>query len=344
MREMWRDAGWELLENVEESHVWREFQQKFQFSPRLHGSDTGIQEPVDSVTFDISWYYTSQEQNTLAQEVHEWLFHGFVAMNPPGASVYALDWQHPCYKVVLAEFDLRQYNTLLLHQNGLLRHAEDGGYYYLIPVIPDGDYSMFLTHDLTNGTFGHPWRETLCIFGKDLLEELNTADAETAPKACPKTWEADRGQGGLKEMARKINVLALDLEGTLIATAAMPVPRPGLYHFLEWCRTRFERVVMLTSVPEHLFRHIAKQLVVAAHAPRWFQDIEYVAWEGEKKDLMWIPGIHPYEALLLDDFGVFIKAEQRTQWIEIESFDYPFPQDDNEFTRVMPILEQHLAK
>ncbi|MEV0150210.1 MULTISPECIES: DUF2716 domain-containing protein [unclassified Nonomuraea] len=30
----------------------------------------------------------------------------------------------------------------------------------------------FLSEDMTNGTFGHPWEQTLCIFGSSLLPEL----------------------------------------------------------------------------------------------------------------------------------------------------------------------------
>jgi len=35
-------------------------------------------------------------------------------------------------------------------------------------VFPDGDYHIHLTRDLRLGTFGHPWEETVCVFG-DLL-------------------------------------------------------------------------------------------------------------------------------------------------------------------------------
>ena len=38
------------------------------------------------------------------------------------------------------------------------------------PVFPDGDYSIFLATDLRLGTFGHPWEETLCVFGQPLLD------------------------------------------------------------------------------------------------------------------------------------------------------------------------------
>lgn len=141
---------------------------------------------------------------------------------------------------------------------------------------------------------------------------------------------------------RAPHVIALDLEGTLIATATTPVPRPGLYAFLEFCRTHFKRVVVFTSVPENQFRRIAQQLVAQHHAPQWFQGIEYISWNGEKKDLAWIPGVTPDEVILLDDFGFFVKERQQAQWIEISTFDYPFPQDDDELTRIVTALERRI--
>ncbi len=39
-----------------------------------------------------------------------------------------------------------------------------------IPVLPDGDYYIFLSPDFRFGTFGHPWEETICVFGQELLD------------------------------------------------------------------------------------------------------------------------------------------------------------------------------
>lgn len=39
-------------------------------------------------------------------------------------------------------------------------------------MYPDGDYLAFLTPDYTQGTFGHPWEETLCVMGDRLIASL----------------------------------------------------------------------------------------------------------------------------------------------------------------------------
>ncbi|MGA5542658.1 DUF2716 domain-containing protein [Mycobacterium sp. NPDC051198] len=43
-----------------------------------------------------------------------------------------------------------------------------------IPVYPDGDYYVHMTSDLRWGTFGHPWQQTLTIWGDELIASLGT--------------------------------------------------------------------------------------------------------------------------------------------------------------------------
>ncbi len=41
-------------------------------------------------------------------------------------------------------------------------------------VYPNGDYAICLSEDMNSGTFGHPWEQTICIFGKELIEITRT--------------------------------------------------------------------------------------------------------------------------------------------------------------------------
>jgi hypothetical protein len=41
-----------------------------------------------------------------------------------------------------------------------------------VEVFPNGDYYAFLTEDMTAGTFGHPWEQTLRVFGDQLVSAL----------------------------------------------------------------------------------------------------------------------------------------------------------------------------
>jgi len=51
-------------------------------------------------------------------------------------------------------------------------------------------------------------------------------------------------------MVARLEVIALDLEGTPVSNAMSQIARPGLHEFLEFCRRAAPRVVIYTSVPE----------------------------------------------------------------------------------------------
>jgi hypothetical protein len=99
-----------------------------------------------------------------------------------------------------------------------------------------------------------------------------------------------------------IRVLALDLERTLIDNAMSGRPRPSLYSFLVICHQHFSRVVVFTTVEEADARAILSELERGGHVPpEMLPHIEYVAWDGEYKDLGFVAGVSPSEVLLVDD-------------------------------------------
>ena len=133
-------------------------------------------------------------------------------------------------------------------------------------------------------------------------------------------------------------VLALDLEGTLISNAMSQIPRPGLFEFLSRCGEMFPRLVMFTTVEEEKFREIARLLVQEGAAPSWFADIEYVSWDGDTKDLNFIPGVHADEALLVDDFERYVHPGQESQWLRVQSFEHPYPESDTGLSKVLEVV------
>ncbi len=139
-------------------------------------------------------------------------------------------------------------------------------------------------------------------------------------------------------------VLALDLEGTLISNAMSQIPRPGLFSFLERCQALFPRVVMFTTVKEERFRMIARLLVDEGTAPGWFANIEYVHWKGQTKDLSFIPDASVSEALLVDDFEIYIHPGQEAQWVRVDYFDHPYDEGDAGLAKVLQALEQRVAQ
>ncbi len=158
--------GWKLLDLGEEERAWRHL------AFRAGDTGPGIREPYHSITFDVSAYYEAQNPEALERELNVCVFNAFKEIRPSHSQLYALDWQHPGYEVSLDAFTPEQFNNLYFEHGGLLWTGENGANYYLIQPFPDGDYHLFITPDLRNGLFGHPWDHTICVFGKELVHRL----------------------------------------------------------------------------------------------------------------------------------------------------------------------------
>ena len=137
----------------------------------------------------------------------------------------------------------------------------------------------------------------------------------------------------------RLDVLALDLEGTLISNAMSQIARPGLYEFLERCQMLFPRIVMFTTVREDLFRDIARLLVAEEAAPAWFQGVEYVHWQGKTKDLSYIANAVPARTVLVDDFEAYVHPGQEAQWLAIAQFEHPYSDTDTGLLTTLQQLE-----
>lgn len=132
------------------------------------------------------------------------------------------------------------------------------------------------------------------------------------------------------EATMKPTILALDLEGTLLSNAISQIPRPGLHHFLMEMRSRFDQLVIFTTVPEARVQDIARLLVVEGSVPDWFAQLDYVHWSGKTKDLRYVSR-RLGEVLLLDDYAPYVHPRQEHLWIEIPLFGSPYLSDDDGF-------------
>lgn len=137
-----------------------------------------------------------------------------------------------------------------------------------------------------------------------------------------------------------MNVIALDLEGTLISNAMSQIPRPWLGEFLTACKSICPRIVIFTTVKEPLFRNIARSLAEEKVVPEWFSEIEYVNWDGSTKNLNFISSSTPEETVLVDDFHIYIHPGQESSWVEIKQFEYPYQEPKPELQRIFEVLKQ----
>ena len=67
----------------------------------------------------------------------------------------ALDWQHECF-------------YFFPHR----KIPRDPQYHeWPVPVLPNGDYAIFITEDFQNMWFGHPWEESITVVGEEIVKE-----------------------------------------------------------------------------------------------------------------------------------------------------------------------------
>jgi hypothetical protein len=137
--------------------AWAPFGTRFGFRPDYHERERpAIRLPERALVVDLSPIYDSSGARFAA---------GFDAVNAAALRAFvwlaendelvALDWQHECFRYSPAAQALSDQP-------------------WRITVAPDGDYYAHMTQDLRWGTFGHPWQQTLTIWGDDLIESLGT--------------------------------------------------------------------------------------------------------------------------------------------------------------------------
>jgi hypothetical protein len=146
-------GAWTRLQEPEYSSVWGAFDKQFEFTPTGGRPLQAIRDPTPSVTFDIRGI-----SDAVAAEVEASARRAFISDFGSDIEVLVLDWQHEAFRVRPG-------------QEAPAAVGADG--YPLVPsVLPDGDYYIHTTIDLENGTFGHPWEPSLCVFGPKLTFSL----------------------------------------------------------------------------------------------------------------------------------------------------------------------------
>ena len=150
-------SAWEPIPGDDYERYWKPFDDRYSFTPKFKpGNRPGFAEPEESVTFSLAPIFQSGIESKFAAGVaalNAEVLLAFVQAFSPRERLVVLDWQHQSY----------WFRPHL--------HASGGGT-WLVSPFPDGDYYIFLTEDMTAGTFGHPWEESLCVFGATLVDAL----------------------------------------------------------------------------------------------------------------------------------------------------------------------------
>jgi hypothetical protein len=157
---MARDA-WVELPRHRYDKVWDRFDEAFQFRPSVRPEDwPSFREPPPSVTWRISEvlaeFYPWRDPRAAPYNLA--LLQALRAYVPEDEPVLALDWQHAAYE---------------FYPHRLREPQEVAN--WCIPALPSAEYHIFVTEDHRLGSLGHPWEQTLCVFGVGFLDEYRHA-------------------------------------------------------------------------------------------------------------------------------------------------------------------------
>jgi hypothetical protein len=155
--------AWVQVEHDQYETFWGPFDARFGFRPGIDPSTwPAIREPSPSVTIDLSPIFDHERSQFAAgaEAVNSLGLYAFTRVTGVDEELVVLDWQHPCHR-------------FSPHRQAL-SDAE-----WPVTIFPNGDYYVFLTRDFSMGTFGHPWEQSLCIFGEPLVQLLGEPLAST---------------------------------------------------------------------------------------------------------------------------------------------------------------------
>ncbi|SDZ32770.1 DUF2716 domain-containing protein [Herbiconiux ginsengi] len=154
-------AGWRQLDDLAAENSWNAFDELYRFRPGVSPSTwPAIHEPAPSITFDLSTIPDGAPRAAAARAINNEARRCFI-WALAGEPMVVLDWQHPTWSFSPTdEASNLEYDSPFSHYPA---------------VFPDGDYYAFLTTDLREGTFGHPWERTLCVMGDRLIRTLGAS-------------------------------------------------------------------------------------------------------------------------------------------------------------------------
>ena len=149
-----KNNAWIELSTRDEDEIWSTVYNRLGFNPSVYEKDfPSFKEPTPSITYSVSNIWGDDFED-LSIDLHDKAHEIFRRVTSAGDFLYALDWQHQCYKFFPDRLGSPNDNE------------------WMIPALPNGDYYIFLEKSLKFGWLGHPWEQSICMFGQPLLDEL----------------------------------------------------------------------------------------------------------------------------------------------------------------------------
>ena len=143
--------NWITLSSKEKDQIWNKVYKKFKFKPSV-SKYPSFKVPQPFITYSVSDYVGDSIDLTAYNDLEEKALLAFKELTLSDEYILALDWQHECYWVnTHIPFEKNQFGE------------------WTVPIFPNGDYYFFVEKDFKWGYLGHPWEQSITIFGEELI-------------------------------------------------------------------------------------------------------------------------------------------------------------------------------
>ena len=148
-----------ILDKKIYNEIWNILYSKFKFNPSTD---------INVVPFEINNDYVCYKLNSVWNDNQERKVND-IFKKISDEDLYALNWNHDCF-----EYNPNENIKANYHYHDFDRNVE----VYFPTYYPNGDYYFFISKNWDYGMLGHPWRNELYIFGKELMDEFSKAENE----------------------------------------------------------------------------------------------------------------------------------------------------------------------
>jgi len=161
MRMCYQTDVWQIISKAEYKMIWDKIYNDFGFQPSIDASIKPFDFKIPFDIYDLKKSMVDWDN----EDVYKIIINIFVECMVEDEYMYALDWQHSCYR----------YNPRIrnLKDNPTFIHDENypcGGYNAYFPEFyPNGDYFFFVAKDLSWGYLTHPWQNKIWVYGDSLI-------------------------------------------------------------------------------------------------------------------------------------------------------------------------------
>lgn len=148
--------------------IWNSVYSKLSFSPscEYRGHSLNVALPFH-INENYSVYAIEDMTDDQLDMLSDSMRKIFIKITKEGQKIYALDWQHSSF--LYDPRNLSEQRSCVVKDE---RYTNGEYSAYFPSFYPDGDYYFFIEENFEFGYLGHPWRQEIWIFGRDLIKEI----------------------------------------------------------------------------------------------------------------------------------------------------------------------------